>query len=127
MNLKTFEVFRSALQRTLSSDDDEVLQAIRQANSLLLADNKTWRDLLAGKVTVQVGLLEKPPTSQKKGETQATDEEIEYWFEEVLTGRHSAGFREFLESLHEQWGTRRYLTSAQINALKEAYERSTKA
>ena len=129
MNLKTFEQFRNALQATLSPDDEEALSAIRTANALLLADNKSWKDLLAGKVTVTMGMFEAHPnvvhSSDRKSRIKVTDEEIDMWFEEVLTGRHSPSFRAFLESLHTQWNERASLSDAQITALKEAYERST--
>lgn len=129
MNLKTFEQFRNALEASSSSDDEEALAAIRQANALLMADNKTWKDLLAGKVTVTMGMFEAHPnvvhSSDRKGRVKVTDEEINMWFDEVRTGRCSASFRSFIESLYTQWCERATLSDAQINALKEAYERAT--
>lgn len=127
MNLKIFEQFRNALQETLSPNDEEALSAVRRANAILLADNKSWKELLAGKVSVTMSVLEGHPNQVQayvKGgqKVKATDEEIEYWFEEVLTGRNSPGFRSFLESLYEQWGKSHRLTSEQIRCLKEAYE-----
>ncbi len=55
--------------------------------------------------------------------TYQSDDEVEDAFDTLLRRNHSDSFREFLDSVHEWWEEKGFLTERQWSALKNAMEK----
>lgn len=120
--LPNFKVFVKLMTMTTSSNDGETLNAIRMANAQLAKTNQTWEDLLAGKVKmISDSVFGDAPNPQKpKSTVRHTDpDDINPMFETLLC-EVKGSFRGYVESVHEWWEAKGFLTDAQYTALKRA-------
>lgn len=122
-----FKVFVKLMGMTTSSNDGECLNAIRMANVQLAKTGQTWEDLLAGKVKMISDSVfgDAPsPLDKSKSSARHTDaDEINRIFEKLLdTVPPGNSFRSFVESVHEWWEQKQFLTDAQYTSLKRAYD-----
>lgn len=125
MNLKTFGTFKKLMERTTSDSDAEALTALRAANRLLAAEGLSWTRVLDRSIRVVAEYEEHASTSSaankhENGDIDAGNKEIDRAFE--ILSDIKGGFSDFIESLHEQWSERRWLSRAQRNALLKAAE-----
>jgi hypothetical protein len=124
--LPNFKVFVKLMGMTTSSNDGECLNAIRMANAQLAKIDQTWEELLAGKVRMisdsVFGDAPDPRKRSTKSTVRHTDaDQINPIFEHLL--RETKGsFRGFVESVHEWWEEKGYLTDGQFTALKRSYD-----
>lgn len=121
-----FEKLIKLMQMTqASASDNERLNAVKMANMLLKAADYNWEDLLRGRVLT---FPTDTPDLSKAKSTKRYDnqDEINGYFDKVLHGARppQGGFREFVDSLHDFWQQKGFLTEAQYNAIKKSALRS---
>jgi hypothetical protein len=118
--------FIKLMMMTTSSHDQEALTAIRKANAILASANVNWEEFLnateaaAAKTNTNSGFTSYG--SQFSRQTSFTDAaEIDPLFDRAFANVSSgASFRHFLESIHEWWENKGYLTEKQLQALRKA-------
>jgi hypothetical protein len=140
-----FETFVKLMMMTTSTSDGEALTAIRKANTLLKAEGKNWEELITGLVPMEPDRppREEPsPRRRPRTETPpwADDQEEDDWkahvphrhspeyqtfifgaFEEALAKvRKGSSFRNTLESIHQWWQDKHFLTDAQLRVVLKA-------
>lgn len=121
MNLKRFEIFIKLMRLTTSDQDGEALVALRKANAILMEANLDWEDLLRSKVTVRQTDQQPKPTGKVFNNANEINKMFEALFKKVP---ESSPFRSgFLNSLHEWWEDKGFLTEKQYNAVLKSYER----
>ena len=93
--------------------DDEVLRAIKSANSLLTSHGQTWEDIITYKTVKAPG----------EGVAWAMTQDIPEVFEEILEGQEedTSGW-DFIVSLQEQFEKNGALSEKQYSALKKFLE-----
>ena len=109
---------------TTSPNDHEALSALRKANAMLASANNNWTDFVTGKVKmVQERATDTP---EYDGGTHYRDEDkINEMFQHLYDKTsHSSSFIDFIDSVYEWWTDKGFLTQAQYNAIKSAYERA---
>jgi hypothetical protein len=113
-------MFVKLMGMTTSPHDGEALNALRKANAMLAASNLTWQELLAvtspSQPRQQPATFRDVPSEQKK---HTDSKEIDRLFEQAFH-RARGSFREFLESIHDWWETKKFLTERQYQALRKA-------
>lgn len=140
-----FETFVKLMMMTSSDIDAEALTALRKANAMLKAEGKNWEELITGLVPMENDrpAREEPrPRRQARTSTPpwADDDGFNYdqsdrssgpspgsmdyedWvngaFEEALAKvRKGSSFRNTLESIHQWWQDKGFLTQAQLRAV----------
>jgi hypothetical protein len=105
-----FERLKKMMGLTFSDNDGEALNALRAANKVLQGKKLTWRDVLERTVTVDVEAA--PPEPRPREE--ARDERVENAFDLL---RDSDKWTPFIESLHDQWERKNWLSPKQRAAL----------
>ncbi len=146
MDQKTKATLIKMLGMTASSHDGEALVAIRKANALLAESNMNWHEfLMSFRISDQSYMT--PPSKRKsqergqergqggarraadwgnvnsaKNDAQHTDgDEINRLFESAYANTSPrSSFYEFMDSVHDFWTQRGYLTVAQYQAIKRA-------
>lgn len=123
MNL---DKFIKVMGMTTSPHDGEALVAIRTANAALAAINRTWEELLRGKIKVAApSESPKPPSGRDDVLPHSDPAEIDPLFEAAFRGTStSSSFYSFLLSVQEFWQDRGYLTDRQHDAVKRAAEKA---
>ena len=130
------------LMMTTSPHDGEALNAMRKANAILAAANVNWSEFLSAVSTAQRAAdneFRKPPSQRRsntpdtrnafsdvgKGTATKYDDakEIDPMFEAAFSNA-SGGFMSFLESVHEWWTEKGFLTEKQYFAIKRAADKS---
>jgi len=138
MDQKSKTLFVKLMSMTTSSHDGEALVAIRKANAILAEANVNWEEFLAAldqhSQQVVASRSHMTPPSKRKGaqsppwsdyadagKLYTDDIEIDRLFERVYD-RVSSGnsFYEFIQSVHDYWIQKGYLTEAQYQAIKRA-------
>jgi hypothetical protein len=119
-----YKMFLKLLNLTTSQYDGEALNAIRMANAVLARTNQTWEDLLKGKVVMiqgaQEGTLSKSPTNIRHSDPN----EINGYFETLYDrGSRLGTFKTWVDSVHEWWEEKGFLTDNQYNTLKKSAQR----
>lgn len=126
-------LFIKLMGMTTSSHDGEALVAIRKANAMLVNDNLNWEEFFTK--LAQVDNSYRVPPSQRKGASQPgaanpyqaasssnhfTDaDEINAMFDNAFAGAKGS-FAKFLDSIHDWWEEKGFLTAKQYEALKKA-------
>jgi hypothetical protein len=117
------------MMMTTTSNDHEALVAIRKANAILASANVNWEEFL--------GAVEESKTSTASRRTNSDSDFsdidgtsssacsdaslIDPLFERAFANvRPNSSFREFVDSIHEWWEARGYLTQRQFQALRKA-------
>jgi hypothetical protein len=121
-----YTMFLKLLNLTTSPFDHEALSAIRMANAVLARNNHTWEDLLQGKV-VMIEPPEEPKPRTTRGDGFGTRHydgaEINAYFDTLLNSPSTGSFRDWVESVHDWWEKKGFLTEAQYNSLKRSATR----
>lgn len=122
MKLADFNKLKKFMNLTFSDVDAEALAALRQANKVLKREGLDWDRVMNKLVTIDGPAIEEAP--QDRAPTRSEYEKsIELKFEAVReTARDS--FKEFIDSLYDQWEKRHYLTPGQYDALTKAAARA---
>ena len=120
-----FDRFIKLMNMTASQSDSEALTALRRANAMLDEQNMTWEEFLRAKVKFKVEQIPVASTSDTDKGTQRpqrhTDaDEINPMFELLLATVHD-GFRNYIESVHEWWQSKGFLTQKQYDVIRQAY------
>ncbi len=118
MALEKFDRFVKVMMLTTSPIEGEALSATRMANSMLAAANLNWEEFLNARAPAA------PPSPPATSGKHHVDEDIDEMFESVSANLDpESSFCEFIESLHEWWEKKGFLTEKQYAALKNSYER----
>jgi hypothetical protein len=133
-------MFVKLMMMTTSPHDGEVLTAIRKANAILAGANVNWAEFLTAVSAASKAAdneFRKPPSQRRKtaaaadeanpftdvgkGSAEKFDDAtiIDPMFEAAFTSA-SGGFRDFLDSVHEWWEDKGFLTEKQYYAVKRA-------
>jgi hypothetical protein len=139
-------LFVKLMMMTTSSNDGEALTALRKANAILAEANVNWAEFLSavgsGKTQEDNSFRVKPSERQKRrnqsfddnsfsdvgksaGSSSRYDDakEIEPMFERAFANAGNSGFRDFLDSVHEWWEDKGFLSDKQYQAVKKAADR----
>ena len=141
-----FETFVKLMMMTTSDHDREALTALRKANALLKAEGKNWEELITGLVPMEP---DRPPPREEEPRGRSRPrpqretppwEGEEAWredvprrgspeyqtfmfgiFEEALAKvRKGSSFRNTVESIHQWWQDKGFLTDAQLRVILKA-------
>src|ERR1035437_5238070 len=128
--------FTKIMMLTTSSNDSEALAALRKANNILREPKVSWEELLNATAPKPADQSFRTPPSQRKrpaadwndvnsnkGIRYTDEDEINPMFEKAFANNNSAGFGEFLSSIHIWWTNRGWLSEKQYDALKRSVER----
>lgn len=113
-----YAMFLKLMNLTTSQYDNEALSAIRMANAVLARTNQTWEDLLHNKIV----MIAPPSTAKpaaKSGVRYTNAAEIDDFFTR-LQSRNLGTFQEWVDSVHEWWESKGFLTEAQYKTLKKS-------
>lgn len=119
-----YDRFIKLMMMTTSQHDGECLNALRMANAELMKLNRNWEEVIRGMVTVQAAQPgpKQHETRHDRG-TQGPDPEsqIARMFEAAFAKTTpGSSFYGFLESIHDWWKEKGFLTDAQYDALKRS-------
>lgn len=118
-----YVMFLKLMNLTTSSFDNEALSAIRMANAVLARTNQTWDDLLHNKIVMIAPPQESRPKSGQSNVIKHADaSEIDAYFD-ALSQRNLGTFQEWIDSVHDWWESKGYLTERQYETLKKAAQR----
>ena len=131
MDSKSKSLFIKLMMMTGSSHDAEALVAIRKANAILAEANVNWEEFLAALDQQSRSSYMTPPSKRKQTkdptefhdvDSKHTNEaEIDGLFERVYDRIHSgSSFYEFVQSVHDFWIQKGYLTEKQYQAIRRA-------
>lgn len=114
------------LMLTQSDQDFEALAALRKANAMLAAQNMNWEEFITNRITWREE--RKDPDSKKeskpKGKLYTDEDEINEYFDTLLTTvSPNDSFFEFIQSVHEWWMDKGFLTERQYEVIKSAARR----
>lgn len=128
MKVADFALLKKMMNQTTSDNDNEALVALRAANRILAkTEGLTWDRVLSKVVQVEVPVEQAPAGSMDPSHGRmpkgAGDPEIERMLEYMMENS-SGEFRNFIESLNEQWEDRKFLTPKQKTALMNSYDRA---
>lgn len=119
-----FETFIKLMMLSTSSNDSEALTALRKANAKLDSMNRTWEELLRGKVTT----LDFPDApviggdlKLSSGGVKHTDPHISIMLDDLMQSVRGS-FRDYIESVNEWWEAKGFLTEKQYAAIKKSWE-----
>lgn len=132
-------IFVKLMMMTTSPNDAEALTALRKANAMLASANVNWAEYLSkGATAPKEDQTYRTPPSQRQrranegnpftaaagGGTSSSEKfddekEINKLFEQAFRNA-TGGFAAFLESVHEWWEEKGFLTSKQYYAVKRA-------
>jgi hypothetical protein len=126
--------FVKLMMMTTTSNDHEALVAIRKANAILASANVNWEEFLGAVDEVKTSstttrrtnsdsdFSDIDGTSSYQGSGACSDASlIDPMFERAFANvRPNSSFREFVDSIHEWWETKGYLTQRQFQALRKA-------
>lgn len=117
-----FKMFLKLLNLTTSQYDGECLNAIRMANAVLARTNQTWEDLLRGKVVMISPLGDTSALSRSQSNIRYDDaDEINGYFETLYNrGTRLGNFKTWVDSVHEWWEEKHFLSERQYETLKKA-------
>jgi hypothetical protein len=133
------------LMMTTSPNDGEALTAIRKANAMLAGANVNWEEFLKAVQTTNAAQADQsfrtPPSQRRYRHDDGDDfrnaftdvgrspsqkftnaKIIDPMFE-VAFANASGGFADFLNSVHEWWEEKGFLTEKQYYAVKRAAEK----
>jgi len=134
MDPKSKSLFIKLMMMTGSSHDGEALVAIRKANAILAEANVNWEEFLAALDQSHDRSYMTPPSKRKEAKRDPTEfsdvggnekhdneAEIDALFERVYDRVHSgSSFYEFVQSVHDFWIQKGYLTEKQYQAIRRA-------
>lgn len=124
MKLADFERFKKVMMLTTSPVDAEALAALRKANEVLAANGKTWCEVLDRVVKVESEI--EPAEDQPTDASRIRAREIDDMFDEVEASDPRGSFADFIADIKRQWNDVRWLSAAQVTALKNAADRARK-
>lgn len=130
------------MMMTTSPNDGEALTAMRKANAMLAEANVNWAEFLSAVKTTneRVDQTFRTPPSQRQARRDAGRNDdnafsdvgkgapaqkfddaavIDPMFEEAFKNA-SGGFRDFVDSVHQWWEEKHFLTEKQYYAIKRA-------
>jgi hypothetical protein len=121
------ELFIKVLGMTTSTHDGEALAAIRKANELLKAAGVTWREYIEAVDITRKAKGGKqappPPPPQDDFEDIEVDEIREMLDVLLRTVSPQSPFRNFIESVNQQFCDNGHLSEKQIAAIRKSYKR----
>lgn len=124
ITVKEFNKLSKMMGLTMSDQDGEALNAIRLANKVLKDNKLTWDDVFKRLITVDVEEVESEPETVQPS-AQAQSNEINRAFDTVMgTADMTSDFGSFIQSLHDQWTGKGWLSVAQREALFNAVKRA---
>ena len=122
-NTPDYKMFLKLMSLTTSEFNGEALNAIRMANSVLARTNQTWEDLLKGKIVMIAPPSDDTKTTRSSVRHQNANE-INGYFETLFNrGSRLGTFRTWVNSVHEWWEEKGFLTDAQYQTLKKSAQR----
>lgn len=117
-----------------SANDNEALVALRMANKMVVDAKLTWESVLAGGSTLNITVQ---PRQQQPGVYQSDDDWqaphlrdkviIETMFRSIYSVPVDDQFRAFIDSIHQWWKDKGFLTPGQYGALRKTYSRVKRA
>jgi len=108
------------LRMTEGSFDGECLNAIRMANAMLMEDNLNWEELFQ-KIVMEASRQSVPQQQAKpKGTVYTDDKEINTYFEAIFKSKPKGSFKTFVESVHDWWIEKGFLTERQYEVIKKS-------
>lgn len=122
------------LAMTTSDNDGEALNAMRMANALIKAADKTWADVLSnGGTTINIAVQRAQPAAQPYAGEDAdwspphlTDTVlIDAMFRVIYASPRSDNeeFWQWVDSVHQYWLDKRRLTPKQYQGIRRTYTR----
>jgi hypothetical protein len=124
------------LAMTTSTNDGEALNAMRMANAMIKAANKTWAEVLVTENVINITMARAQPAAQAYAGEDAdwspphlTDKIlIDAMFRAIFTQPRSDNeeFWQWVDSVHQQWLDRGRLTPGQYQAVRRCYARVMK-
>lgn len=118
MKLDDFRRFKGMMERTTSDNDHEALASMRAANRLLVREGLTWTRVLDRSVSINL-----PFETAADAHGEPDRDEMEALFEQAMEGANGE-FRDVLESIHEQWERKHWLSPKQRQVVEDAARRS---
>jgi hypothetical protein len=119
MSVKEFGQLRKAMMLTTSENDNEAVSALRMANTLLKKHSLTWDAVFARLVKVGPEIEDAAAYNGDVDHSSRIKEALE-----VAQRDASGSFKEFLQSIHEQFAQRGRLTAAQVEAVFKSARRA---
>ena len=129
-------LFVKLMMMTTSSQDAEALTAIRKANAILAAANVNWEEFLTAITDSQINQSPTPAADdddddddgfedigKHNGKYDDADEINRLFSRAFARTSHGSGFRDFLDSVHEWWEKKGFLTEKQYHAIRRAATR----
>ncbi len=120
MPLSDLTQLKKFMAITMSPHDGERLAALGKANELLGKHKLTWDDVLSR--TVQVAQVGYAPVGEEEDEDVPIEQQIQRAFDE-MRGVDVGSFRNFLDSIEEDFRDKKYLSKEQRKPLFEAVKR----
>jgi hypothetical protein len=113
------------LRMTESEHDGETLNAVRMANALLNRHNANWDEVLRGKVPMidadPFGTSPKMGKIPDKGAHYTNAAEIDAMFANIYNRlRPTDAFKVYVDSVHEWWEQKGFLTQKQYDVIKRS-------
>ncbi len=127
MSLPQLETFTKLMMLTTSNNDAEALTAIRKANAMLASMNNNWQDFIAGKVRLVSAATSLADDDVAAGVATNFDneEEIRKLFQRLYDKTSpESSFLDFVDSVHEWWQEKGFLTKSQYEAIRTAYDKT---
>jgi hypothetical protein len=119
-----FGMLVKLMMLTTSDNDNEALVALRKANAIIAGTGMNWEAFLHMKVKWPEARGAEPPP-EYPSRTHSTrwprSAEIDRMFE-VLDENVKGSFREFVEDVYSFYTRTNFLTTAQYQAIKRAYD-----
>lgn len=139
-------LFIKLMMLTTSDNDSEALSALRKANAILAQANVNWSEFLSAVQSNKVDNSFRTPPSQRQqrrnqshssgfsanafsdvggDRTEKFDDAkiINPMFEQAFKNAGNSSFRDFLDSVHEWWEDKGFLTEKQYYSVKKAADR----
>jgi hypothetical protein len=123
MKMADFRKLKGMMERTTSDSDAEALTAIRMANRLLAGYGISWGRVFERLVHVD-NEVEQAPEDYGAQERRLSDAEIEADLQAVEATNPKGEFGDFVQSIREQWDTKRDLSPRQREALRKSARRA---
>jgi len=123
MSVKEFGHLKKFMGLTTSDNDAEALTSLRMANALLKKHALTWDAVFARLVKVggeieDASAYDNPARDQEREKARIEDA-LEHAMRDA-----KGGFKEFLQSIEEQFEARGRLTTAQMDAVFKSARRA---
>jgi hypothetical protein len=124
------------MQMTTSDHDGEALNALRMANKMLDTEKVTWGEILAAGRTINIGISYRHEPETRSPAPYKAEEPwqpphlhdkavIDLMFRTIYARPRTGndGFWEFIDSVHQWYLDKGWLTQSQYNAIRRSYKR----